>query len=67
MIDKGIPRVAAGIDAAAPKVKAFAEELLPHIDKVQAEVKKMPDVTLEDNINRMVNFTRGMAKFQRKG
>jgi len=67
MVDKGIPRVAAGIDAAAPKVKAFAEELLPHIDRVQAEVKKMPDVTLEDSINRMVNFTRGMAKFQRKG
>ena len=67
MVSKGIPRVAAGIDAAAPKVKAFAEQLLPHIDKVQADVKKMPDVTLEDSINRMVSFTRGMAKFQRKG
>jgi hypothetical protein len=66
MINKGIGRVSAGIDAAAPKVIAFAEELLPHIDKVRAEVKKMPDVTLEDNIQRMVSFTRGMAKFQRK-
>ena len=67
MVSKGIPRVAAGIDAAAPKVKAFAEELLPHIDRIQNEVKKMPDVSLEDSINRMVAFTRGMAKFQRKG
>ena len=66
MINKGIGRVAAGIDEAAPKVIAFAEELLPHIDKVQAEVKKMPDVSLEDNINRMVAFTRGMSKFTRK-
>lgn len=66
MINKGIGRVAAGIDEAAPKVVAFAEELLPHIDKVQAEVRKMPDVSLEDNINRMVMFTRGMAKFKRK-
>jgi hypothetical protein len=67
MINKGIGRVAAGIDAAAPKVEAFAEELLPHIDSVKKEVEKMPDVTLEDNIQRMVSFTRGMAKFQRKG
>jgi len=29
-------------------------------------VKKMPDVSLEDNINRMTTWIRGMAKFQRK-
>lgn len=65
MIDKGVGRIAAGIDAAAPKVRAFASELLPHIDKVQAEIKSMPDVSLEDNINRMTTFIRGMAKFKR--
>lgn len=65
MIDKGVGRIAAGIDAAAPKVREFASELLPHIDKVQAEIKGMPDVSLEDNINRMTTFIRGMAKFTR--
>lgn len=65
MINKGIGRVAAGIDAAAGKVEAFASELLPHIDKVKAEIQNLPDTTLEDNIQRMVTFTRGMAKFQR--
>lgn len=66
MIEKGLNRVSSGIDGAAAKVEAFAGELLPYIDKAQASVKKMPDVTLEDNINRMTSFVRDMAKFKRK-
>jgi len=65
MIDKGLTRVATGIDGAADKVKAFAAELLPHIDKGVDVVKKLPDVTLEDSINRMNTFIRHMAKFKR--
>lgn len=63
MLSKGLNRVAAGIDEAAPKVVKFAAKLLPHVDKVQAEVRKMPDLTLEDNINRATTMMRGMAKF----
>lgn len=66
MLDKGIPRVAAGIDAAAGKVQAFASEFLPHLDNVQAKIKNMPDVTLDDNINRMTTAIREIAKFKRK-
>jgi len=40
--------------------------LLPHIDSVRAGVEKMPDLTLEDSINRMSTFVRGMAKFSFK-
>jgi len=65
-INKGVGRIAAGIDGAAAKVENFAAQLLPHIDKLQAEVKKMPDTTLEDSINRMTTFVRGMAKFEKK-
>lgn len=64
MLTKGLNRVATGIDEAAPKVTKFAAKLLPYIDKVQAEVKKMPDLTLEDNINRAATMMRGMSKFQ---
>lgn len=64
-IDKGIGRIAAGIDGAAAKVEDFATKLLPFIDKQVADLKKMPDVTLEDSIARMTTFVRGMAKFQR--
>jgi len=62
----GVPRIATGIDGAAAKVTEFAGQLLPHIDKLKLEVDKMPDLTLEDSINKMTSFTRGMAKFQKK-
>jgi len=63
--DVGVNRVAAGIDAAKDKVVAFAEELLPYIDRQKAQLASMPDVTLDDNINRMNTFIRGMANFKR--
>lgn len=63
--DVGVNRIAAGIDAAKIKVVAFAEELLPHIDRQKAKISAMPDVTLDDNINRMVSFARGMSEFKR--
>lgn len=66
MINKGLSRVASGIDEAAPKVRSFAADILPYIDNLKVTVDKMPDTTLEDSINRMNTFIRGMAKFQRK-
>jgi hypothetical protein len=66
MINKGLSRVATGIDEAAPKVRAFAADFLPYLDTVTATVKKMPSTTLEDNINRMVSQIRGVSKYQRK-
>lgn len=63
--DVGVNRIAAGIDAAKEKVVSFAEELIPHINREQAKIAAMPDVTLDDNINRMVAFSRGMSTFKR--
>ena len=64
--DIGVDRIAAGIDGAKEKVVAFAEVLLPHIDRQLAKIKTMPDVTLDDNINRMTTFVRGMAEMKRE-
>jgi len=61
----GAGRIAGGITAAKDKVIAFASQLLPHIDAQIAKIKGMPDITLEDNINRMTTFIRGMADFKR--
>lgn len=61
----GVGRIAAGIDNAKDKVIAFASDLLPYIDRQKAKLAGMPDVTLEDSINRMVTFSRGMAEFKR--
>ncbi len=63
--DVGVNRIAAGIDAAKDKVISFAEQLLPYIDRQKAAISGMPDVTLDDNINRMNTFIRGMAQFTR--
>jgi len=63
--DVGVNRVAAGIDAAAAKVVAFAEVLLPHVDRGRDKIAGMPDVTIDDNINRMTTFIRHMAEMRR--
>ena len=63
--DVGVNRIAAGVDAAKDKVQAFAETLLPHIDRGMDKIKNMPDITLDDNINRMTTFTRHMAELKR--
>lgn len=66
MIKKGIPRIAAGVEAAIPKTTEFFSQFLPHLEKVQAVVQAMPSVTLEDGINRAVANIRGNAEFVRK-
>lgn len=63
--DIGVNRIAAGIDGAKDKVVAFAEVLLPHIDRGKEKIKAMPDVTLDDSINRMTSFCRYMATMKR--
>jgi len=66
MTELGVNRVSAGLDANKGKVAAFASQLLPHIEAGQKAIEKMPDVTLEDSINRMTSFIRHMSKFERK-
>jgi len=66
MLNKGLPRVAGGIDAAKSKVIDFAAQLLPAIDNAKKEIVNMPDLTLEDNINRMTSFIRKMSQFKKK-
>jgi len=66
MVDKGIPRIAAGIDGAAAKMEGFFEELFVHQASLQNKIGSMSDLTLEDSINRMVEWSRGMSKFKRK-
>lgn len=64
-INKGVPRIAQGAAGAGAKLTAFASQLLPFQDNLVSQIKSMPDLTLEDSINRMTTFVRGMSKFQR--
>ena len=61
----GIPRIPAGIDAAEAKMVAFYTELFSYQEGLQTQVGAMPDLTLDDNIQRMVTWVRGMSNFER--
>lgn len=63
-VEKGIPRIAQGAQAAQGKMAAFMGQLLPHIDQTVRSLPQRGD--LEANITRMAQFARGMAKFQRR-
>lgn len=65
MLEKGVPRIAAGAEASRGKIEAFYAEFLPYVETVQAEIAKMPDVTLEDSIARAVHSMRRFAEFER--
>jgi len=66
IINKGIPRIAQGVDAAQGKMTRFAEQLIPYQNNLLTQIERMPDITLEDSINRMTTWIRGMAKFEVK-
>ena len=64
MLQKGVGRIASGIDGASDKVEAFFAQLFPYQDTLKRQLDNMPDLTLEDSINRMVTWVRGMADFK---
>jgi len=65
-LEKGLRRIAEGIDAAYDKQVAFAAQLLPYEATLKAKVDAMPDATLEDSIAKMIEWCRGMAQFEKK-
>lgn len=65
ILTKGLQRLSSGVEGAKPKVTAFAVKLLPYLDGLQKTVKAMPDLTLQDNINRMVKHVTEMSKFSK--
>lgn len=66
MINKGIPRIAQGLDSAKDKIIEFNRQFYPYLERVQAEVAAMSDLTLEDSINRMVHNVRRISEFRRE-
>lgn len=64
-LNKGAGRIATGVQAATDDVRDFAEKLLSYETALQAKIKAMPDTTLEDSVNRVAEWVRGMSKFQR--
>lgn len=65
MVNVGVNRVAAGVDAAHDDQVDFYAKLLPAVDAARGKIRAMPSTTLEDNINRMTTYIREMAKFRK--
>lgn len=63
-INKGVNRIASGAQASQGKFEAFMGDLLPHIDRVKQGLPARGN--LDQNINRMVAFSKGMAAFKRR-
>jgi len=67
MVEKGVPRIPSGAEASKEKMRDFASKLLPYVSNLQKEIEKMPDLTLQDSINRATKWISEMAKFSYKG
>ena len=64
MTTKGVQRIGAGAQAAAPKFAQFMGQLLPHIASVKGTLPARGN--LDQNIARMTAFVQGMSKFSRR-
>lgn len=63
-INKGLPRISAGVDAAEPTMAKFVGQLNQHQDAIRDELKSMPDLTLQDNLQRMLHNATRMSEFK---
>lgn len=67
MVQKGIPRIAGGAQAAVPKVTAFMQDFLPYVDQGVQQIKNMPKGGVEQGIARAAAMIRHNAGYVRKG
>jgi len=63
MITRGIPNISAGVTAKQGNYAAFAAKFYPYLAQGQAQVRAMPNVTLQDGINRAVAMINYNAKY----
>lgn len=61
-LNKGVGRIAAGVDAASAKVTTMAGKLLAAVDGAVAVANQTPRGDLQTNINRAVTFMNEMSK-----
>lgn len=64
-INVGIPRVSQGAQAKQAKYTAAMEAFLPYLKLGVAKIDAMPNVTLEDGINRAIAMIRHNAAYVR--
>jgi hypothetical protein len=63
--DVGADRIAGGVAAAGEKMGAFYGKLYPFQEKLQGQIKTMPDASIQDSIARMTKWVMGMTEFDK--
>jgi hypothetical protein len=61
---KGANRISEGVTAAKPTIRKFWSQFKPHLEAVKDEVAKMPDVSIEDSVQRAAHNIRRNAEFR---
>ena len=64
-VKKGGERYASGIADSEEKTRAFHEEFSSFVGSVQDKVRQMPDTTLDQRLQRMMENARAMSRFKR--
>ena len=59
---KGVQRIPQGVEEAAPKVRQVYQELFPAIEAARDAALRMPNITLEQRIERSTTFMREMHR-----
>ena len=59
-------RMGSGVDNAMNKRKSFDTALVNHLNSVLPKIKSMPDMTLQDGINRATEMIKAMAGMRYK-
>jgi len=65
-LEKGAGRYVPGVRFGLPKVKAFAEDFAPHLEKGVEKALAIKKITLEDAIERAATIIRHNAEYRYK-
>jgi len=65
MVNKGLPRIAQGAQASTAKMERVYRDLFAYMDSGLARVKQMPDATLEQRIQRAMEWIRYMSQYKK--
>lgn len=63
-INKGVPRIASGAQAALPKYRQALVPLLAYESSLWSQIDGMPSATEADRDARMLAWVRGMRQYQ---
>jgi hypothetical protein len=66
MIDKGIPRISAGLDRSKEKIADFGDKLIAFQKGAKAEFDKIRPITIDEAADKASKWVKKMGEFSYK-